>query len=69
MDGGSLWLAGVILKPFAALVLFGLICLPARLAVQRWVPDGRVKRLLLQRVGRRRRAEETHLRQAVKRDA
>jgi hypothetical protein len=41
------WLLAVVLKPFAALVLFGLICLPARLAVQRWMPDGRLKRLLL----------------------
>lgn len=46
------WLIAVVLRPFAALVLFGLICLPVRLAVQRWVPPGRVKSLLLRRVGR-----------------
>jgi hypothetical protein len=46
------WLIAVVLRPFAALVLFGLICLPARLAVQRWVPPGRVKSLLLLRVGK-----------------
>lgn len=37
----------LLLRPFAALVLFGLICLPVRLAVVRWVPDGKVKRVLL----------------------
>ncbi len=41
------WLIAVVAKPLGALVLFGLICLPARLAVKRWVPEGRVKRLLL----------------------
>lgn len=39
----------LLLKPFAALVLFGLICLPVRLLVQR-MPESRVKRLLLFRV-------------------
>lgn len=37
----------LIFKPIAALILFGLICLPARLAVQKWMPDGKVKRFLL----------------------
>jgi hypothetical protein len=46
------WLIAVVLRPFAALVLFGLICLPVRLAVQRWLPAGRVRSLLLTRVGR-----------------
>ena len=41
------WLLAVVLKPIAALILFGLICLPARLAVQRWMPAGRLKKLLL----------------------
>ena len=40
----------LIVKPIASLILFGLICLPARLAVQKWVPEGRVKRLLLKRI-------------------
>jgi hypothetical protein len=52
------WLFAVVLRPFVALVLFGLICLPVRLAIQRWVPDGVVKRFLLlevrKRVARRR---------------
>lgn len=46
------WLIAVVLRPLGSLVLFGLICLPARLAVQRWVPPGRLKSLLLKRVGR-----------------
>lgn len=41
------WLLAVVLKPIAAMILFGLICLPARLAVQRWMPPGRLKTLLL----------------------
>lgn len=39
-----------ILKPLMALVLFGLILLPARLAVRKLFPDGKLKRLLLTRV-------------------
>jgi hypothetical protein len=35
------------LKPLALLVLFGLIALPARLAVQRFMRDGKLKRFLL----------------------
>lgn len=46
------WLLALIIKPFVALVVFGLICLPARLAVQRWMPEGRVKRLLLRPISR-----------------
>lgn len=41
----------LLIKPFAALVLFGLILLPIRLAVKRWMPEGKLKRLLLTRVG------------------
>ena len=37
------------LKPFVALVVLGLICLPARLAVSK-LPDSWLKRLLLFRV-------------------
>ncbi len=53
---GMTWLLAVVLKPLAALILFGLICLPARLAVQRWVPNGPVKRLLLKEIGQRKRS-------------
>lgn len=44
------WLLAVILKPIAGLILFGLVCLPARLAVQKWLPDGKLKRLLLYKI-------------------
>jgi hypothetical protein len=46
------WLIALILKPFAALVLFGLICLPIRIAVRRWLPEGRLKRILLRPISR-----------------
>lgn len=45
------WLLAVVFRPVAALILFGLICLPARIAVQRWLPEGKLKRLLLLKVG------------------
>jgi hypothetical protein len=35
------------LRPFLLLLVLGLICLPVRLAVKRWMPDGKLKRLLL----------------------
>lgn len=47
------WVWAVLLKPFAALFLFGVICLPFRLLVQRRMKEGRLKRLLLKRVGGR----------------
>jgi hypothetical protein len=47
MDG---WQIALILQPFAALVFFGLVLLPIRLAFQKWFPEGRVKKLLLRRV-------------------
>jgi hypothetical protein len=43
----------MLLKPFAALLLFGVILLPFRIAVQKWMPEGRWKRLLLTRIGNR----------------
>ena len=42
----------IVLRPIAAIIVFGLILLPIRLAVQQWFPEGRVKRLLLTRVNR-----------------
>ena len=45
------WLLAVILRPVAALIMLGLICLPVRLAVQHWMPAGRLKSLLLKPVG------------------
>jgi hypothetical protein len=35
------------IRPFALFFLLAFICLPIRLAIQRLVPDGRVKRFLL----------------------
>ena len=46
------WLLAVVLKPIGSLVLFGLICLPARIAVQKWMPDGKLKRLLLKPISK-----------------
>jgi hypothetical protein len=40
----------IVLKPLAALVLFGFILLPIRYAVIKWFPEGALKRLLLRRV-------------------
>lgn len=56
------WLLAVLVKPFVALVLFGLICLPARIAVQKWMPDGKMKRLLLKPVGPKQPARDTSAR-------
>ena len=43
----------IVLKPLGALVFFGLVLLPVRLAVQKWMPEGKLKKLLLRRVDRR----------------
>jgi hypothetical protein len=40
----------IVLKPLGALVFFGLVLLPIRLAVQKWMPEGKLKKLLLRRV-------------------
>jgi len=50
---GTTYIA-IVLRPFVALIVFGLILLPIRLAVQRWFPEGRVKKLLLYPVKKRR---------------
>ncbi len=44
------WELGILLKPFLALVVFGLVALPIRLAVQRWMPESKTKRALLRHV-------------------
>lgn len=46
------WAIALLIKPFALLVLFVLVLYPARWAVQRYLPDGKLKRLLLRRVGK-----------------
>ncbi len=40
----------MIVKPFVALIILGLICLPARLAVIKYLPNGKLKRFLLFRI-------------------
>lgn len=45
------WLIGLFLRPFAALVIFGLIALPIELLIGMF-PDSRVKRILLRPIGR-----------------
>ena len=44
------WMLAAFLKPLATFLFFALICIPTRLAVQRFMPEGRIKRLLLIRV-------------------
>lgn len=46
------WLLSLVLKPFIALLVFGLICLPARLILLRYMKDGKLKRLLLRPLGK-----------------
>lgn len=41
----AFWVA--LLRPFLALLVLGLICLPVRLAAKRYLPEGRLKSLLL----------------------
>jgi hypothetical protein len=46
------WLLALLIKPFVVLVVFGLICLPARFAAQRYLPEGKLKRALLRPISR-----------------
>lgn len=41
------WAWALLLKPFAFLVLAGLVLIPARLLLQRKMKDGKLKRFLL----------------------
>lgn len=45
------WLVAVVLRPIIILVVLGLICLPVRLAVKKWLPEGKLKSILLKKVG------------------
>ncbi len=47
------WALALVLKPFVALVVFFLAMLLARL-VGRWIPEGRIKRVLFAPLHRRR---------------
>lgn len=38
------------LRPFVLLLVVVLVLLPVRYAVARWMPDGRLKRILLMKV-------------------
>ena len=44
------WQIAIVLKPFALLVLAVFVLIPARIAAERLIPEGRVKRILLRRV-------------------
>lgn len=45
---------GNLIAPFLAVVV-ALLLLPFRIAVSKWVPESKIKRLLLTRVSQRRR--------------
>jgi hypothetical protein len=44
------WEWATLLKPLLAFVVLVAICVPVRMAAQRWLPEGRIKRLLLRRL-------------------
>lgn len=44
------WQWAIVLKPLVFFILAGLVLYPARRAVMRWLPEGKLKRLLLFRV-------------------
>lgn len=44
----------MILRPFLALFVFGLIALPLKMVFERFYPNGRVKRFLLRPIGKQR---------------
>jgi hypothetical protein len=44
------WQWALVLKPLFFMLVVGLILYPARRAVMRWLPEGKLKRLLLRRV-------------------
>lgn len=49
MLSASAWI--VLLRPFFTLLVAAVVLLPARLAARRYLPEGRVKRLLLLELG------------------
>jgi hypothetical protein len=44
------WQWALVIKPLAFFVFAGLVLYPIRRAAMRWLPDGKLKRLLLFRV-------------------
>jgi hypothetical protein len=47
------WLIALLIKPFVALIVFGLICLPIRILVEKKLKDGKLKKLLLKPIHNR----------------
>lgn len=41
------WALGIALRPFGALLIFGCIALPIRMAIAKWVPEGKIKDTIL----------------------
>lgn len=41
---------GLLLKPLVFLFVFGFVTLPFRIAVEKWMPEGKLKRILLFRL-------------------
>jgi hypothetical protein len=48
MQSSVFW--ALLFKPLVVLLFFAAVLIPARLAVTRWWPEGRIKRILLTRV-------------------
>lgn len=48
------WAIALVIRPFAMLLLAVMVLIPARLAVYRWMPEGKLKRVLLWRIGKQR---------------
>ena len=48
-DSMDPWIIGLILKPFAALLIFGGIALPIRWLIHHKMPDGKWKTMILKR--------------------
>lgn len=46
-----MWVLALLLKPLFMLLIFAGICLPIRWAVNRWMPEGKFKSLLLKHRG------------------
>jgi hypothetical protein len=44
------WQIAILIKPLAFFLLAALVLYPARMAAKRWLPEGRLKRLLLLRI-------------------
>ena len=40
----------MLLRPFIALVFLAIVCIPVRMAAERWLPPGRIRRILLWRI-------------------